>query len=72
MIKLNKYMISKKMKSYYKLFIITPFAYIPYYIFCGINDKLTISAIMNKCINDFIYILPSRFVGDYIKFVKLA
>jgi len=42
MVKLNKFMIRKKMKSYYKLLIITPFAFIPYYIFCGINDKLDV------------------------------
>ena len=42
MFKLNKFFIHKKMKSYYKLFIITPFAFIPYYIFCGINDKLDV------------------------------
>lgn len=71
MVNLNKFMIRKNMKSYYKLFIITPFAYIPYYIFCGINDKLSISTIKNKCINDFIYVLPSRIAGDYIRFVKL-
>ena len=63
MINLNKIMIRKKMKSYYKLIIITPFAFIPYYIFCGINDKLSFSDIQNKCINDFIFILLSLFMG---------
>jgi len=50
-----------------KIIFFSPFAFVPFYLFCGIYDKLPFGEIASRMAYDFVPLLGIRLFGDIIR-----
>lgn len=64
--KLNRLFQNKGYSSNKKM-VLSPFAFVPYYLFCGIYDKLPLEELGSRIAKDFIPLFVVRIIGDVIR-----
>jgi len=47
--------------------VFSPFAYLPFYLFCGIYDRLPAKEIASRIAYDFLPLLVIRLAGDILR-----
>lgn len=64
--KLNKLFAQKGYNANKKM-LLSPFTFLPYYLFCGIYDKLPVQEISSRIVVDFAPLLVVRLIGDLVR-----
>ncbi|EAS02416.1 hypothetical protein TTHERM_00727760 (macronuclear) [Tetrahymena thermophila SB210] len=65
--KLNNHFKTKGYSSNKKMFL-SPFSFLPYYLFCGIYDKLPLEELGSRIAKDFLPLFVIRLTGDIIRY----